>query len=279
MNYIVAVSGGVDSVVLLDILAKTKHRVIVAHVNHGIREDSDDDARFVEALAAQYGLPFVSTSLKLGKNASEERAREKRYEFLFEQAKRFNAVVATAHHLDDLVETVAINLIRGTGWRGLGVLNRQGIERPLTSLPKSSLLRYAVVHRLEWVEDSTNQTDAYLRNRIRRKIQSKLDRSDLESVASLRVSQLQLMKAIDTEVVRIIDRNSGSRHFLSIIDEPEAIELLGAHIVALGAPRPQRPRLHRALLAIKTARAGTSHNIGDGVSLTFTTRKFHVSVV
>ena len=78
MKYLVAVSGGVDSVVLLDMLSGTDHALIVAHVDHGIREDSAADARFVAGLAKRYGLPFVSTELGLGVQASEEQARNGR---------------------------------------------------------------------------------------------------------------------------------------------------------------------------------------------------------
>jgi tRNA(Ile)-lysidine synthase len=131
MNYIVAVSGGVDSVVLLDMLSKTQHKLIVAHVDHGIRgKESAADARFVAALARRYQLPFVSTELHLGAHASEETAREKRYEFLFGEAEKYRAVVVTAHHRDDIIETITLNLTRGTGWRGLAVLARKDIERP-----------------------------------------------------------------------------------------------------------------------------------------------------
>lgn len=83
MKYVVAVSGGVDSVVLLDMLVKTgEHELVVAHFDHGIRNESTDDANFVAGLAAQYGLPFKVTQGHLGSAASEELARNKRYEFL-----------------------------------------------------------------------------------------------------------------------------------------------------------------------------------------------------
>ena len=87
-KYLIAVSGGVDSVVLLDRLVKehAADSLVVAHIDHGIRTDSGDDRRFVEGLARKYGLEFVATELNLGKNASEELAREKRYEFLFAEA-------------------------------------------------------------------------------------------------------------------------------------------------------------------------------------------------
>src|SRR5690606_15740277 len=121
-------SGGVDSVVLLDILARSdRYDLTVAHFDHGMRPDSAADARFVEGLAAQYGLDFIGKREELGVQASEDRARSARYDFLFAEAKKRSAVVATAHHLDDVVESIAINIVRGTGWRGVAVLARAGV--------------------------------------------------------------------------------------------------------------------------------------------------------
>lgn len=294
MTYIVAVSGGVDSVCLLDMLARTNSsqqssdgirqlqgatfsRVIVAHVNHGIRDDAAADARFVAGLARQYQKPFVSVELKLGKGASEERARTARYDFLFELAKKHSATLITAHHADDMVETIAINSERGTGWRGLAVLARPGVVRPLLGLTKQQLYDYALEHRLEWVEDSTNQTDAYLRNRLRRVIS---DRSvDYTVMAQLRAKQLQLRSAIDYEVARINARHRSSRHFLTQIDEQVAMELLGAELQLLMGRRPTRPQLQRALLAVKTGKAGSRHHIGEKIVLQLTARKYQMSVL
>ena len=133
MRYVVAVSGGVDSVVLLDMVAQevAPQRLIVAHFDHGIRPESADDAAFVKSLAKQYGLTFETKREELGANASEELAREHRYAFLRDVAKRYSATIMTAHHADDIIETIAINMTRGTGWRGLAVLDSPGIERPL----------------------------------------------------------------------------------------------------------------------------------------------------
>lgn len=272
-NYLVAVSGGVDSIVLLDMLAKAEHRLIVAHVDHGIRgEESAADARFVRALAKKYQVPFVMTELHLGASASEEQAREGRYEFLFAQAEKFGATVATAHHRDDLVETVALNLTRGTGWRGLGVLDRSSITRPLLALTKAQLYNYALKNRLEWVEDATNGTDAYLRNRLRAKLaRAKVDE---KQIADLRSSQLQLRCDIDREAARVAARAHHSRYFINMLDTTVAAEVLGAQIAAKYGYRPVRQQLVAGLHAIKTAKPGTEYQLGQGITLKFTARNY-----
>ena len=279
MNYLVAVSGGVDSVVLLDLLAQTDHQLTVAHVDHGIREDSAADARFVEALAAHYSLPFVCHEACLGAGASEERARDVRYEFLFREASRLNATILTAQHLDDLVETVALNFERGTGWRGLAVMAREGIWRPFLQVPKSVLYTYALHHRLEWVEDSTNRTMIYQRNRIRARLSGQNTVSLREAVHAKWIHQLKLRRSIDDEVSSLVQAHHGSRYFLTQLDEGLASECLGAEISAAGGLRPTRPQLVRALLAIKTARPGAAHHVGSGVILEFETRNYRVKVV
>ena len=262
MAYLVAVSGGVDSVVLLDVMAaQATEPLIVAHVDHGIRgEASAADARFVAALAARYGLPFVSTRLELGPNASE-------------------APVVTAHHLDDLVETVVLNLVRGTGWRGLAVLNRPGVERPLLGWRKADIRAYALAHRLEWVEDETNASDRYTRNWLRRCIQRLLTAEQAAQITALRHRQLALRHTINDEVQHLLPQFAAERYGLIMIDEASAQELLGAMIMWAGAPRPTRPRLERAVLAIKTARPGSRHVVGNGVYLQFGPRQFTVEVV
>lgn len=279
MNYLVAVSGGVDSVVLLDLMVRTGHTVVVAHVDHGIRDDSAADARFVGELAARYGVPFVLNEAHLGAVASEEQAREARYRFLFEQAGLHDAVIVTAQHLDDLVETVALNLERGTGWRGLSVMARQGIWRPFLQTPKRTLYEYAMRHHLEWVEDSTNRTDAYQRNRLRRRLGTKSTFSLREKVHSMWLRQLKLRRLIEKESTQLLTSQHGSRYFMSQLEEGLAIELLGSAIEASGGLRPTRPQLLRALLAVKTARPGTTYQVGGGVSLKFSARNYTVKVV
>jgi tRNA(Ile)-lysidine synthase len=278
-RYILAVSGGVDSVVLLDMLSRSNHQLVVAHVDHGIRDDSAADARFVEALAKRYKVPFVVKRFELGEDASEETARDARYSFLFEQAQKFHAHLVTAHHQDDVIETIALTIQRGTGWRGVAVLNRSEIDRPLIAFSKASLVQYALDHHLEWVEDSTNQSDAYTRNRLRKSIHRSLGPDAVTHLMRLRAEQIQLSRDIAKEVDRHSIITKGDRHFLTVLDEDVAIELLGAFVSSACGVRPPRPQLTRALLAIKTAKSGTQHDIGDGVKIRFTTRNYQLTVV
>lgn len=275
MKYLVAVSGGIDSVVLLDKLVReAKHTLTVAHFDHGIRDDSAADARFVEALASQYGLPFVVERRELGKGASEAYARAHRYNFLRTHAKRLNAVIVTAHHADDILESVAINISRGTGWRGLAVLDGEGIVRPLLAMSKADIRAYALARRLEWVEDSTNGTDTYLRNRLRRKIGARLPEPSRKALLNLRKEQRHLKRAIDHELAQHIQPSGDySRYFFTMIDPVVASELLRAAIAARGGVSPTRPQAARALIAIKTARPGSTFPVGTGVTLWFSLRR------
>ena len=267
MKLIVAVSGGVDSVVLLDMLVQERqHELIVAHFDHGIRSYSAEDALFVAEITRRYGLPFEMKREELGANASEELARARRYAFLRGVAKKYEAVIATAHHMDDIAETIAINLTRGTGWRGLAVLAGD-VYRPLLGTTKAELRAYAQEHEISWHEDSTNTSDAYLRNRLRVKLD---DEDRTLQLAALRAEQVRLRNEVSRELETLGLKAPYSRHFFSMIDGLVASECL-RHITRGALTRPQRDR---ALLAIKTQRAGSIYEAGSGISLHFTSRHF-----
>jgi len=265
----------VDSVVLLDVLAKEgEHELVVAHFDHGIRDDSAADARFVGELAKKYELPYETKREELGAKASEEVARERRYDFLDQLAKKHNAQIVTAHHHDDLLETIAINSSRGTGWRGLAVFGNTNVTRPLLVYTKSRLYDYAMSHNLEWVEDETNQSQQYLRNQIRKKI-ARLDDDRKIKLKELWHQQSILRDTIDKECAELLKTGSSSRYFYTMIDEAAAIELLRAELLqkSMSLPRPQRQRL---LMAIKTASAGSQHQPGGRCNVEFTRREFIV---
>jgi tRNA(Ile)-lysidine synthase len=274
-KYVVAVSGGVDSVVLLDHLVEhPEYELIVAHFDHGIRDDSADDEAFVKVLAERYGLLFESKREELGKQASEALARDRRYAFLYSVAKKHDALIVTAHHSDDAVETVAINLMRGTGWRGLAVLDSEVI-RPLIDMGKQEIIAYAKEHNLTWREDSTNESDVYLRNRLRHKMVSLSD-DQKRQLLGLRAHQIASKRAIDIEVKRLVgDGPTYSRYFFTHVDSQVAIECLRL-ITMMCLTRPQ---LSRVLLAVKTNQPGTVFEAGSGLQFGFTSRNFWVELV
>lgn len=190
---VVAVSGGVDSTVLLDIIAQLaselKINVLVAHYNHKLRAGAaDSDEEFVKKNAERYGIKsYVGTDdiRKFAHNNSlsiEQAARIKRYMFLERNAGNFKAeYVATAHTADDSAETFFLNLIRGTGLTGLsGIPAKRPIGksatliRPLISFKKQDLIQYAHIRSLKWVEDETNSLLNYSRNKIRHDLLPKL---------------------------------------------------------------------------------------------------------
>ncbi len=276
MKYIVAVSGGVDSVVLLDMLAKRGgQELLVAHFDHGIREDSASDARFVEGLAKKYDLRFFSKREELGADVSEERARERRYAFLRSLAKKQGGVIVTAHHADDVIETIAINLQRGTGWRGLAVLDAADIERPLLTFRKQDIYDYALKHRLEWNEDSTNMSHRYLRNRIRSQIAIMGNEAMKAELLVLWTRQRAQKKAIEVEVERLLTgENALSRYFFTCIDSETARELLRREIYRQTQRYLLAAQLEYGLLAIKVALPGATAQLGEGVELSFTRESF-----
>lgn len=279
-KYIIAVSGGVDSVVLLDMLVNglvPGAKLIVAHFDHGIRPDSADDATFVRQLAIDYGLPFETKREELGPNASEEKARDRRYAFLREVAKNHDAKIMTAHHADDIVETIAINLTRGTGWRGLAVLDNPDIERPLLDKTKAELLKYAKNHKLEWREDSTNQDTKYLRNDLRQKL-LQLDDDSRELLRRYRTRQGFLRKMINNETDRLVGASPYARHLFISVTDDAAQELLRGVFVKEKAVVPTRPQLKRALHAIKVLHGGKRYEVATGISLSFTKTHFAVEL-
>ena len=163
-RYIVAVSGGVDSMVLLDMLRQNPQLdLVVAHVDHGIRPDSAEDAAFVETYAGRHNLQYATTRLQLGPGASEDRARKARYQFLQYCCKTKGADgIVLAHHQDDVIETALLAIVRGTGWRGLAPFAvSENLVRPLLYMSKWQLIGYARKHTIVWREDSTNGRIVY----------------------------------------------------------------------------------------------------------------------
>ena len=264
MQKLLAISGGVDSACLLDML-KNDPEVIVAHFNHGTRPSSKDDEEFVKNLAKKYDKKFIVGRAELGENTSEEKARNARYDFLRKVAKENQAEIYTAHHLDDLVETIAINLLRGTGWRGLVPLDADGIVRPLIekNYDKKKLLRYAAENDLSFREDPTNHEDNYLRNRLREKLKN-LPAENKTKLIELSSSEKNLKQEIEKILTEITPENRiYQRAWFNMLDKKSALEFL-RHITKLEHLSLTRPQLENFLSAVKTYPPEKSFNLpGD----------------
>ena len=270
MKYVVAVSGGVDSMVLMHMLHKLPGaELVVAHFDHGIRDDSHVDAQLVAETAKKYGLTFETKREELGRSAGEAVARERRYAFLRDIAKKHQAQLVTAHHMDDLVETIAINLSRGTGWRGLAAFDSE-ITRPLVDVSKKVLLEYAKTHDITWREDSTNAQDVYLRNKLRHKTKE-LSLEQKRELRTLHSVQRALKVEIEKEVLALIGEGPEySRYLFTHLKSPVALECL--RIATKGALT--RPQMVRLLHAIKVTKPGYIYEAGAGVKVRFTPRQF-----
>ena len=242
MKKILAVSGGVDSMVLLDIF-KNEPNILVAHFNHGTRKSADDDEAFVRRRCKELGVDITVGHSKLGANVSEETAREARYDFLFsirdDILKRVpgeEVLIYTAHHLDDLVESVSINLMRGTAWRGLTPFSMPGTFRPFLSgdvlLPesKADILTYASRNKITFREDPTNSSDKYTRNRIREKIKTMEPEEHFrlnQEIKKLYFAQQKIRNEIE-EILESLMPEDGvfKREWFSNLDDNVATEIL-----------------------------------------------------
>jgi tRNA(Ile)-lysidine synthase len=195
-RYLVGVSGGRDSVVLLHwLVALGYKKLVVCHLNHQLRgRSSDADARFVRKLAAKYGVDLEIGSRSVGAIAAREKlsvetaAREARYRFFAQVAKRRRCrTIFLAHHADDLVETFLMNLFRGAGvivlcaMREIATRRVEDVDltiaRPLLGVWRDDIDAYVGKHRLKFREDASNKNLTPLRNRIRRRVIPYLERT------------------------------------------------------------------------------------------------------
>lgn len=167
---VLAVSGGADSAVLLDAVARlrdARHRIVVASVDHGTGDAATEATALALAAAARHGLPAISERLKPGRH-DEASWRAARWAFLRRVAAGEGAHVVTAHTRDDHIETVVMRLLRGAGARGLaGLLAPSPVERPLLSHDRASILEYVARRGVNFIEDPSNTSLAFLRNRVR----------------------------------------------------------------------------------------------------------------
>lgn len=279
-----AVSGGADSVVMLHILlqlsSKLGIKVHAAHFNHHIRpaEETNADEEFTRKFCMSQGATFhvghgdIYGRVKQTGETVEEAARYLRYEFL--QKCVPGAKVATAHHADDNLETMLMKMIRGCGTKGMCGIppKRDNIIRPVLCLSREEIEEYAKVNNLKYVTDSTNNTDDYLRNRIRHHIiplmkaensnvstnsvsTASVIRNDsdyMENKAYEAMMEVRLREGIyDSEKIKCLDKPIMDRVIMNILDE-NAIEFSSNDV-------------HKVIDAINSVNGAVTMNFPGGI--------------
>ena len=257
-----AVSGGADSVCLLhvlDRLRRTEHfSLCCAHVHHGIRKEADEDARFVEQMAGEMGIPFFLRRIDVpalhGKTPGktlEEIARDARYEALFEAASAAGATkIAVAHNAGDNAETFLFRLFRGTGVRGLsGIpLQRGRIIRPLLFQMREDIEAYLEGQGLSFVTDATNADMTITRNAIRLHILK-----EAKTQVNPHAAEHTAQAAQDLSAMRAYLERAAEEALARCIAEPAEDAALTISIPALKKEDPflQREALYRALVRLE----------------------------
>jgi tRNA(Ile)-lysidine synthase len=230
---LLAVSGGSDSMVMADLFLKTGIPFGVAHCNFGLRgEASDLDERLVSEWCSEHKIQFHTTKFNTKektiewKKGVQETARILRYEW-FEEVRQVNgyAKVATAHHANDNMETLLINLFKGTGISGLhGILPENGnIIRPMLFAPKEIITAYIAENNIKYRDDASNDSDDYLRNAVRHHIVSAVTQwfpnvvsHVSESIERFSQAEVLYKKAIGQERKKLIEQR-GQDHYIPIL--------------------------------------------------------------
>lgn len=273
-SYVVAVSGGVDSMALLDMLRRQAGlELVVAHFDHGIRGDSAEDRKLVQNFAESNGLKFVYEEGRLGGGVSEAKAREARYKFLRKVMQDTgSAAIITAHHQDDVLETAVINILRGSGRKGLTSLGNQAdLLRPLLRVPKRELVAYAQYQGLRWREDSTNRDEAYLRNYVRRRLLTRFDDEDRARLWQLITDLSVTNRELDTLLAKQLRAQpvSGTldRQWFNHLSHAAAREVMAAWLRLHGSRGFDSKTLERLVVAAKVAAAGKTFPVQAGINL------------
>ena len=214
---VLACSGGPDSMCLLDLLLNYRKKcninIVIAHVHHNVRKESDDELIFVKEYAEKNNVIFETMKInEYSKNNFESEARDKRYNFFGILVKKYNAkYVLTAHHGDDLMETILMRLVRGSslkgysGFNNITKLEEYTILRPLLTLTKSEIINYNKENKIPYVNDYTNELDVHTRNRYRKYVLPRLKEEDNNvNLKFLKFSQM--LQEYDNYVDNIVNK-------------------------------------------------------------------------
>lgn len=271
---VIAVSGGPDSIclfyLLLELSRERNIKLLVAHYNHSLRgREAVRDEKFVEEVTLKEGIPFVTERAKEGQIKGEEAARNFRYRFLEKTRGEWGGDwIATAHNMNDLSETLLLNLVRGTGIRGLKSmpLVREHIVRPLLFAKRLEIEKYLREKKIESRHDKSNDSPIFARNFIRHQILPQLEKLNPKVIESLErtakiasiyddfvreISSLELKKirkkegnstvlerkkflclspAVQSEIVRILAEEAGIFTDISAVHIEEVLSMIGKNV-------------------------------------------------
>lgn len=256
---VVGVSGGPDSIALLNLMHRCEIPVIAAHFNHQLRAEADNDEAYVRRFTESQGICFESVKknirslAKQDKRSIEEQARISRYEFLFDVAKKNQAkYVAVGHNADDQVETVLMHLLRGSGLAGLCGMSPiivqtewgEGVTliRPLLSFWRGEIIEYCRTEKLDPVFDLSNNESIYHRNRIRHELIPVL--TSYNPQVKMRIREMAEILQGEKEINEVaVQRVFG---LISIVDEEPPL-VLNASDYAIQSKGMQRALLRKAI--------------------------------
>ncbi|MDZ7899714.1 MAG: tRNA lysidine(34) synthetase TilS [Arcicella sp.] len=242
---LLAVSGGMDSVVMCDLFSKAKINFVIAHCNFGLRgEESNEDEMFVKKLSIKYKVPFMVTTFQTADFAETEKistqmaARILRYEWFEKIKKEQNCdYIATAHHQNDVLETVLLNLTKGTGIAGLhGIRIKNGrIIRPLLFAEKESIFDYVVENQIIWREDSSNESNKYQRNLIRNEVVPLLKQinPNLENTMQHTVERIAAVEDIFEQEIGMLRKQITWSDSQAVFVNYKAIQTLSQPVIKL----------------------------------------------
>ena len=281
-TYIVAVSGGLDSRVLLDWLVMTTpgSKLIVAHFDHRLRPGSATVAANVATLAKSSGCQYIE-SVWSSPVAAEAAARQARYRFLTDCLKQTTAVaIITGHHQDDLIETMALNLARQTGRHGLTSLRtRDRLKRPFLGVTRSEIKKYASDRNLVWDEDPSNQDQGYRRNYYRARLSDRLTASDRQKLVSIydRLCEVndQFDAALMTYLRRVSYRQAGRvfpRDWFNQLPEIVAAEVVYWWLRSIVGSYGRRRQIGYIVTNLRTLPPGKRLSL-DGTNFVYVTKR------
>ncbi|MEW6132183.1 MAG: tRNA lysidine(34) synthetase TilS [Pseudomonadota bacterium] len=288
----VGFSGGVDSVVLLHLLAQLApgfpFALSALHVHHGLNPKADAWAEFCQAFCERLGVPCEVVRVSVPKKSAaglEAAARSARYAALCRPGAD---AVALAHHLDDQAETVLFQLLRGGEPRALAAMPKARVHagmlllRPLLNVPKSDLIAYARRHRLKWVEDDSNLDTALARNALRQDILPLLEkhfpdyRERLAGVSRRMAEVASLLEHVAGEDRLAHPANELDCKALKALPEERARNLLAHFLRSQGAALPRPAALREMLRQLREARGRLSLPLPDGRRLCRTRNRAHL---